>query len=115
MDLPALPDQQKATMAANRGTLQVYGGTTMADPSLRGRLPAIAVPTLAIWGAADRIVPPDHGHAYADAIPGATFHLIPDAGHLPQLETPDQLAGLVWNFADAHATNRPAADNSSPE
>jgi pimeloyl-ACP methyl ester carboxylesterase len=71
------------------------------------------VPTLAIWGAADRIVPPGHGHAYADAIPGATFHLITGAGHLPQLETPGQLARLAWDFADAHATHRPVADNTS--
>ncbi|GAA4655419.1 alpha/beta fold hydrolase [Arthrobacter cryoconiti] len=106
-DVTALPEPQKALMGANRAALLTYGGTTMADPGLLERLPAITVATLVIWGAADRIVPPEHGRAYADSIPNAQFHLIHDAGHLPQLETPDQLHRAVWNFADKHATNRP--------
>ena len=88
-------DAQKAIMAGNRAALATYGGTTMDDPTLLGRLPAIAVPTLVVWGAADRIIPPAHGHAYADAIPGARLEIIPDAGHLPQLETPKRLLDLI--------------------
>jgi len=45
-------------------------------------------PTLVLWGEADRIVDPDYGRAYADAIPGARFELLRWSGHLPQLETP---------------------------
>jgi pimeloyl-ACP methyl ester carboxylesterase len=91
LDLSKFTDTQKAMMAGNRAALQTYGGTTMADPTLLGRLAAVSVPTDVVWGAADRIVPPEHGRAYADAIPGAEFHLIAEAGHLPQLETPKQL------------------------
>jgi pimeloyl-ACP methyl ester carboxylesterase/quercetin dioxygenase-like cupin family protein len=109
IDIDALPDAQKAIMATNGEALRVYGGTAMADPSLLDRLPAVSVPTLVVWGAADRIVPPAHGRAYAAAIPGARLHIIPDAGHLPQLETPDQLARLVQDFA---RTRRPVADVS---
>ena len=86
-------------MAANREALRVYGGTTMADPTLLGRLPSARTPVLVVWGAADRIVPPEHGRAYAAALPGARFALIEDAGHLPQLETPETLLGLVTRFA----------------
>jgi pimeloyl-ACP methyl ester carboxylesterase len=85
LDLDHLPDQQKAMMAGNRAALGVYGGPTMADPGLLDRLPAIAIPVLAIWGEADRMIPVEHGRAYARAIPGARFLLIPEAGHLPQL------------------------------
>ena len=45
----------------------------MHDPKLKGRLHRIRVPTLVLWGAADRIAPPDYGRAYAAAIPGARF------------------------------------------
>src|SRR5690349_3610254 len=61
IDPAAMTEAQGAGMAANRAALQVYGGARMADPSLRGRLAAIATPTLVIWGDADRIVDPGYG------------------------------------------------------
>ncbi|WP_299569172.1 alpha/beta hydrolase [uncultured Williamsia sp.] len=103
----ALPDAVREAMAGNRSALLAYGGESMADPGLAGRLPSVAVPTLVVWGAADRIVAPGHGRAYADSIPGATLRIIDDAGHLPQIETPDALAATIWEFADRHATARP--------
>ena len=91
IDVDRLPEPAKAAMAANRAALALYGGPAMADPTLLGRLPAIAAPVLVVWGAADRMIPPEHGLAYTRAIPGAQFQLITDAGHLPQLETPATL------------------------
>ncbi len=106
-EVTALPAATQLSMAGNRESLLAYGGTTMADPTLLGRLPAVAHPVLVVWGRADRISAPSHGRAYAAAIPGARFAMIDDAGHLPQLETPERLAEDVWAFADEHATNRP--------
>ena len=103
IDPAAMTEAQRAGMAANRAALQVYGGTRMTDPSLRGRLAAIATPTLVICGDADRIVDPGYGRAYAAAIPGARFELLPKTGHLPQLESPEQLLRAVWDFAKAPA------------
>ena len=94
LNVANLPAAQREALAANRATLAVYG-RTMSDPTLLARLPQVTAPTLVVWGAADRIVSPEHGRAYAGAIPGAHFELIPDAGHLPQLETPQKLADLV--------------------
>ena len=51
------------------------------------------------WGDSDRIVDPDYGRAFAEAIPGARFKLLADTGHLPQIETPDQLLDAIWTFA----------------
>jgi pimeloyl-ACP methyl ester carboxylesterase len=102
IDVSGFSDEQRARMATNRAALQRYGGTTMADPGLLGRLGGVHVPTLVVWGAADRIVPPEHGRAYADNIPGAELVVIDKAGHLPQLEAPDQLLTRVWEFAQAH-------------
>jgi pimeloyl-ACP methyl ester carboxylesterase len=101
IDPAALTPERAATQAANRSALQVYAGTAMTDPTLLGRLPGVRIPVLAVWGAADRMVPPDHGKAYAEAIPGGQFRLITDAGHLPQLETPAELLAVVREFAAA--------------
>ncbi len=97
----ALPPERAAAMAANRAALQAYAGSAMADPGLRDRLPALALPALVVWGAADRMIPVEHGRAYADGIPGAQFRLIDHAGHLPQLEAPDELLAVVREFTAA--------------
>jgi pimeloyl-ACP methyl ester carboxylesterase len=112
LDLDHLPDQQKAIMAGNRAALGVYGGPAMADPGLLDRLPGISIPVLAIWGEADRMIPVEHGRAYARAIPGAQFMLISGAGHLPQLETPDRLRAAVWDFAQTTAASRPGKETN---
>jgi pimeloyl-ACP methyl ester carboxylesterase len=36
----------------------------------------------------------------AAAIPMARFQLLPDTGHSPQQETPDQVIHAIWNSAD---------------
>jgi pimeloyl-ACP methyl ester carboxylesterase len=105
IDPSAMPPEQQAVMAGNRAALAVYGGTpSMVDPTLRTRLHRIAVPTLVLWGASDRIVDPDYGRAYADAIPTARFQLLTATGHLPQIETPRELLSAVWQFAGKHST-----------
>ena len=104
IDPAALPAERAAAMAANRAALLEYAGTAMADPGLRGRLHAIAMPVLVVWGAADRMITVEHGKAYADGIPGARLLMISDAGHLPQLETPAELLAAVRDFTAVTAS-----------
>jgi pimeloyl-ACP methyl ester carboxylesterase len=85
-----IPDAQKAIMAANATALAVYAGSpAMADPTLLGRLSGITIPSLVLWGESDQIVEPSYGEAYAAAINGAQFEVLPATGHLPQMETPE--------------------------
>lgn len=63
------------------------------------RLAAVTVPTLVLWGQSDRMVDPDYGRAFAEAIPTATYRPLEGTGHLPQLETPDLALDAVWEFA----------------
>ncbi|MFE0516211.1 alpha/beta fold hydrolase [Streptomyces sp. NPDC058964] len=107
-DPSALSEEQRTVVAANRATLQVYSGPdAMADPTLPGRLANIARPALVAWGASDRVVDAEYGRAYAQAIPDAEFRLLHGTGHMPQTETPEQLLPVLWDFADAHAADRP--------
>jgi pimeloyl-ACP methyl ester carboxylesterase len=100
VDPSTLPAAAQTIMAGNRAALAVYGGTSMTDPDLAGRLSRITVPTLVLWGESDRIVDPDYGRAYAAAIPGAQFQLLAATGHVPQIETPEPLAQAIWDFAN---------------
>jgi pimeloyl-ACP methyl ester carboxylesterase len=58
------------------------------------------VPTLVLWGESDQIVDPEYGRAYAAAIPSARFELLQSTGHMPQMETPDQLLEAIWACVD---------------
>ena len=46
---------------------------------------------------------PDHVAATAALIPGSTFHIIEDAGHLPCVENPVAVAALLNPFLKEHA------------
>jgi pimeloyl-ACP methyl ester carboxylesterase len=106
IDPSTMPPAALATMATNREAIATYAGTAMADPTLADRLAGATTPTLVVFGEADRIVDPDYGRAYAAAIPGARFHLLPETGHLPQLETPEQLTDVLRAFLGTAPASR---------
>jgi pimeloyl-ACP methyl ester carboxylesterase len=102
VDPATLSDTQKAILAANGYALAVYAGTpAMTDPTLFRRLSGITVPTLVLWGDSDQIVEPDYGRAYAAAIHGAPFHVLPNTGHMPQMETPDLVLTAIRDAGSA--------------
>jgi pimeloyl-ACP methyl ester carboxylesterase len=58
-------------------------------PDRSALLPSIRVPTLVITGAEDTLIPVADSQAMAAIIPGSTLMILPDAGHLSNLEAPD--------------------------
>jgi len=108
-DPASLSREARDAIPGNMASLKVYAGTDMTDPTLQDRLPDITAPTLVLWGQQDRIASPEIGRAYANAITNATFELIGQAGHLPQLEAAEKVTEHVWNFADAHSVRVSAA------
>ncbi|MEU7424596.1 alpha/beta hydrolase [Streptomyces sp. NPDC040750] len=108
VDPATLPEAARTAMAAGRAALAVYSGPhAMEDPTLRERLAKVTHPVLVVWGESDRVVDTEYGRAFAAAVPGAQFAPLARTGHLPQVESPDQLLSLVWDFATAHTTRRP--------
>ena len=107
IDPATLPPAAQAITASNRAALATYAGESMNDPTLAVRLAHLALPTLVLWGDSDQIVDPGYGLAYAAAIPHARFQLLDDSGHLPQLETPEQVINAIWNGADAGFSGQP--------
>jgi pimeloyl-ACP methyl ester carboxylesterase len=101
-DYTKLPETELVAIARNREASARFGWSPfMHDPKLKGRLHRIRIPTLFLWGAADRIVTPEYGRAYCAAIPGARFELIERAGHFPHLEQNEEFARLCLAFAEA--------------
>jgi pimeloyl-ACP methyl ester carboxylesterase len=58
----------------------------------------ITSPTLILWGSEDTWIPLERGEALHDMIPGSTFRVIPDAGHLVIEEKPDKLIREICSF-----------------
>jgi pimeloyl-ACP methyl ester carboxylesterase len=106
IDPATLTDEQRAVQQANGRTMAVVAGSGMADPTLLGRLGTVAVPTLVLWGDSDGIVTPAYGRAVADAVPGAEYAVVPEAGHLPHLEAPAATWAALDPFLSAVAAGR---------
>jgi 3-oxoadipate enol-lactonase len=64
----------------------------------RERADEIRVPTLVICGIEDRVTPPTLSRELAHLIPGAQYEPIGDAGHLSNLERPEEFNTLVGAF-----------------
>jgi len=68
------------------------------DEEYGPRLNDIQHPTLILWGAEDRVFPPAVGQELQATIPNASFHVIPEAGHMPQWEQPSKVNALITEF-----------------
>ena len=64
----------------------------------REALSHIRCPALIIHGGKDPFFPVSHSRAIADALPRSRFLLLPQAGHTPHLEIPDDYARQVLDF-----------------
>jgi pimeloyl-ACP methyl ester carboxylesterase len=56
------------------------------------------LPTLAIWGEDDTIIPVDHAYAALQARPDCRLEVLPDVGHFAQVEAPAQVVDLIDDF-----------------
>jgi pimeloyl-ACP methyl ester carboxylesterase len=63
-------------------------------------LPTMSVPTLLLWGDGDVRSPLDIADRFRGAIPGAKLAVIPRAGHLSNLERPDDFNAHVRRFCE---------------
>lgn len=81
-----------------------YTGTGVAirDTDFTAEAKRIAAPALCVVGDEDGATPPDLVRSMADLIPGARFEIIAGAGHLPCIEKPRELAGLIDGFIAEH-------------
>jgi 3-oxoadipate enol-lactonase len=68
-------------------------------------LQRIAVSTLVLVGADDRVTPPVRVRAFAAQIPGARYAEIPGAGHLSNLEQPERFDARLLEFLSPFLRN----------
>ena len=74
----------------------------VAETDLSDLLPQIAVPTLLVWGDADARSPLTVARQFEEAIPDTQLVVIEGAGHVSNLERPEQVNTAVREFCRAH-------------
>jgi pimeloyl-ACP methyl ester carboxylesterase len=100
-DYKNLPETVALTAARNREAYaRVAWSPYMHNPKLKLRLHRLDVPTLFLWGAADRILSEPYGRAFCAMIPGARFQVMERAGHYPHIERPDEFARAALEFSE---------------
>jgi pimeloyl-ACP methyl ester carboxylesterase len=98
----AVPDEVRNEAATGMSEFHPAGFRLMArasaDTDTRDLLPNIKVPTLLIWGEADARSPITVAHQFHEAIPGSKLVIIPDAGHVSNMEQPELFNAEVRGF-----------------
>jgi pimeloyl-ACP methyl ester carboxylesterase len=108
-DYKSLPEAEALAAARNReATARFCWSPYMHNPKLKHRLHRIGVPTLILWGAADRVTSEGYARAFSALIPGARFETIERAGHFPHVERPEEFARRALAFAGGAQSMRQA-------
>jgi pimeloyl-ACP methyl ester carboxylesterase len=71
-----------------------------AYPELRPLLPQLTVPVFIVAGAEDRLIRSWYFEAVSTEIPNASLSLIPNCGHVPQEECPDEFMKEVTTYLE---------------
>jgi pimeloyl-ACP methyl ester carboxylesterase len=87
---------ERTQISGIAGALMAMAGRPDSVPLLT----QIACPTLVITGELDGPTPPADGKLMAERIPGARLELIPQAGHLSNLEQPEAFNEAIRSFLD---------------
>jgi len=95
---PAMHAEVIDTMSRIDPAAYVIGAEAVWLADQRDRACAIDVPTLVLVGDEDDITPPPLSEELAALIPGAKLRLIPEAGHLANLEQPNPFNAAIDRF-----------------
>lgn len=104
-------DSRQAFLHTVRSVIDTSGQRVSATDRLHL---AAVLPTLIVWGEKDSIIPPRHGIAAHEAMPGSRIEIFPTAGHMPHHAEPARFAELLLEFCEATTPARLTADHWRP-
>ena len=113
---PMLANEPFRNSASGRAVFEAWAGVLANVPGSslchvargmnhfdrRTRLRAIGAPVLVISGEEDRLFSPEYGQAISSEIPGSRHEMLLAAGHLSNLDSPDQFNRLLLLFLGDH-------------
>ncbi len=73
----------------------IYLDEPHGEAGFYARLAGLHPPSLFVWGESDRLIPPGFARHVAESLPGAEQVVLPDCGHVPQVELPERTNELI--------------------
>jgi pimeloyl-ACP methyl ester carboxylesterase len=93
-----------ARVAFYASARNIYLDRPFGDGGFYPRLTELAPPALFVWGTHDKLIPAGFRRHVAEALPGAEQVVLDGCGHVPQVERPEQTAGMLRRlFAQTEA------------
>jgi haloalkane dehalogenase len=88
-----------------RGQLELYrSGDFEKLAAYEGKLAALGVPFLALWGEDDAFAPVAGAHRLAREVPGGEVRVIPGSGHFLYEDAPEEAADALADWLSARAS-----------
>jgi pimeloyl-ACP methyl ester carboxylesterase len=104
--------KEQYRLARLPGFLEAQLATVRAQVGLKGqrevlvdRLAQLERPTLVMWGTRDRVLPYSQAKEAFSRLQKGYLELIPECGHLPQVEQPERFAAILGRFLDEQASH----------
>lgn len=102
----AMPEDPEAQVKARASLVWSLGCAAkfcwpLPDRGLHKRLHRINAPTLIVWGKDDALIPVAYADEFQQRIPESKVVVIPDSGHIPQVEQMPRTHAAVSEFLDA--------------
>ncbi|HME25206.1 MAG TPA: alpha/beta hydrolase [Acetobacteraceae bacterium] len=91
---PAIQAKQRALTGRLRGPDR--------DPDLEARMRNLQTPTLVLFGALDRAMPPEMGRHYKTLLPNCHLVFVYDAGHEIDTDRPEAFADVTIDYLERH-------------
>ena len=85
-------------MASYQSQFAIGMALTSEESAFENKLPNISVPTLILFGAHDKVVPPKNAELLRKQVRGSQIAIIPDAGHFFPIEVPEAASRIVIDF-----------------
>jgi hypothetical protein len=108
MDKDLTPENDDQSLTSQFLRKKLYGGDpgkiaamALLNTDFSGILENIHVPTLIVWGEKDPVVPLRVGRILEWMIPGSDLRIMPDVGHSPMIDRPDEFNRIVIEWLTA--------------
>ena len=92
----ALPGSRLAVLRSIRASVSYFG--LKGQHRIVNRLKALPIPLMTVWGENDIVVSVSHAEMFRRELPLSTVHTMPECGHWPHMEKPDDFNDLLNAF-----------------
>ena len=91
-----LPHAPQVMLRSVRSGVNLLG--LRREHNILHRLRDHPAPVLAVWGEEDLVIPPVKAEDVKRALPHSTVRVLPECGHWPQMEKPEQFNRILTSF-----------------